>query len=87
MFGTLTAPSFIPHPPPDAWDWALSAALRRAVVRFAATGDPNGEGLPHWAPYDAATDPDLEFGDEIRAGSGFRTAPLDAMERFLSNAP
>ena len=87
LFGTLTAPSFIPHPPPDAWDWALSAALRRAVVRFAATGDPNGEGLPHWAPYDAATDPYLEFGDEIRAGSGFRTAPLDAMERFLSNAP
>lgn len=86
LFGMLDAPSFIPHPPPDATDWALSAALRRMLVRFAATGDPNGDGLPAWAPYVAATDPYLEFGDVIRARSGFRAEQLDAMERFLAHA-
>ena len=39
-------------------------------VQFAATGDPNREGLPRWPAYDSETDQYLEFGDEIVVGSG-----------------
>ena len=34
-------------------DWELSAAMRKYWANFARTGDPNGEGLPRWEPYDA----------------------------------
>ncbi|MGO9956005.1 MAG: carboxylesterase family protein [Solirubrobacteraceae bacterium] len=36
-----------PVPPHD-----LATAMHGAWVRFAATGDPNGDGLPHWAAYE-----------------------------------
>jgi para-nitrobenzyl esterase len=82
VFGTLDKPSFIKHGPPDAADRALSRAMIAAWTRFAATGDPNGPGLPTWPRYDPATDPYLEFGAAVRAGQGHDTAQLDVMQRF-----
>ena len=35
-------------------------------VRFAATGDPNREGLPVWPAYSPDTDTCLELGLPIR---------------------
>ena len=81
MFGSLDKPSFIEHPAPDARDWALSATMIRQWTRFAATGDPNGPGLPRWPRYDSATDPYLELGTTLKTGKGFRKAQLDALER------
>lgn len=50
------------------FDYALADQMRRYWVNFAASGDPNGAGLPEWPAY---TDPDrlsLHIGDEgIRA--------------------
>jgi para-nitrobenzyl esterase len=46
-------------------DLNLSAVMMGYWAQFAATGDPNADGLPHWPEY---LDPDysmLEFGDEI----------------------
>jgi para-nitrobenzyl esterase len=85
MFGSLHQPSFIKHPPPDADDLQLSATMMRLWARFATMGDPNGPGLPHWAPYDRATDPYLELGTPIRAGHAFHKAQLDAIERLDSS--
>ncbi|MGD9891964.1 MAG: carboxylesterase/lipase family protein [Dehalococcoidia bacterium] len=33
----------------------LAAAMSTAWAAFARSGDPNHDGLPHWAPYDTAT--------------------------------
>jgi para-nitrobenzyl esterase len=84
IFGSLDKPSFIPHDPPDATDLQLSATMRGAWTRFAASGDPNGSGLPHWPNYDRAGDPYLEFGTQIRAGHAYRRAGLDALAPFFA---
>jgi para-nitrobenzyl esterase len=85
VFGSLLQPSFIPHPPPEAIDLQLSATMMRIWARFAATGDPNGAGLPRWPAYDSATDPYLEFGTQIRPGQAYRKRQVDALGRFHSN--
>jgi hypothetical protein len=67
---------------PAADDAGARAAMRAAWARFAATGDPNGPGLPAWPAYDVARDPYLDFGDVVRTGEAFRQAPLDLMRRI-----
>ena len=86
VFGSLDKPSFIPHDPPDGTDLQLSVTLREAWTRFAASGDPNGPGLPHWPNYDQASDPYLEFGTKIRAGQAYRRAELDALAPFFADS-
>ena len=86
VFGTLEQPSFINHPAPDAEDLQLSAIMRRTWARFADTGVPNGAGLPSWPRYRRETDPYLEFGNEIRAGSAFHKTRVDAVEGAGTNA-
>ena len=85
VFGSLDKPSFIPHDPPDATDLKLSATMQEAWTRFAASGDPNGPGLPHWPAYDRASDPYLEFGTQIRAGQAYRRAGLDALAPYVAD--
>ena len=58
----------------------LAATMQHAWGRFAVTGDPNGPGMPQWPRYDLATDPYLEFGTEIRTGTAFHKAQIDAIE-------
>jgi len=84
VFGSLDKPSFIPHPPPDRTDLRLSATMRQAWVRFATSGDPNGDALPHWPHYDRASDPYLEFGTRIRVGHAYHRAQLDALAPFYA---
>jgi para-nitrobenzyl esterase len=81
VFGSLEQPSFIKHPAPAADDLRLSGLIMRTWARFAATGDPNGPGLPKWPTYERTTDPYLEFGTAIRADAAFRKAQLDAIDR------
>jgi para-nitrobenzyl esterase len=86
VFASLEQPSFVKHPPPVPADLQLSSAMLRAWTRFAATGDPNGPGLPHWPRYDRVTEPHLEFGTPIRTGQAYRKAQVDAVEPFFSGA-
>lgn len=37
---------------PDAVDYEVSDMVSSYWVNFATSGDPNGEGLPEWAPFD-----------------------------------
>ena len=50
-------------------DTALSATMRAYWVQFAATGDPNREGLPPWPAFDPETDRHLELSSAIAPGT------------------
>ncbi len=50
----------------DESDYALSEAMQKYWINFVKTGNPNGEGLTEWEPYDSDRSKVLEFGDEIK---------------------
>jgi para-nitrobenzyl esterase len=83
VFGTLDAPFFGGHPPTDAEDKALSATMMGAWVRFAATGNPNGDGLS-WPAYDAARDNYIVLGAPLAQGAGWRSKEMDFFERVFA---
>ena len=59
--------------------------MSSAWVRFAATGDPNGGGMPTWPPYTSANEEFLEFGDDgVRAGSSVRKPFTDLYQQLLA---
>ncbi len=74
----------------DAMDWRLEdtdVQLSRMMsdywLNFASTGDPNGEGLPLWAPYRLEEDPYMHFGDTVEPGSdGFLTREVDFFDTY-----
>ena len=68
----------------DARDRRVSDAMMAAWVNFAATSDPNGPGVPRWAPFETGRDNYLTFGGDFAEGTGWRTAPLDFLERFYA---
>ncbi len=47
--------------PPD-----LARSMNAAWARFARTGDPNGDGLPEWAPYTSEARAVMELGDTCK---------------------
>jgi para-nitrobenzyl esterase len=53
-------------------------------ARFAANGDPNGEGATLWPRYDPALDTYLDFDDTIFAGAGVRTARCDFWDTLVA---
>jgi para-nitrobenzyl esterase len=76
------------HVAPGAYeekDQQLSDVMTAAWVRFASTGDPNGEGLPKWPRYEAAADPYMEFGDQVEVKSHLRQKELDAFAAILEH--
>lgn len=66
----------------DETDRELSNTLASYWVNFAATGDPNGAGLPEWTAFDADADEALEIGDTIQMRRGIRQARLDLLDRY-----
>lgn len=58
-------------------DREVSRVMSQYWVNFARTGDPNGEGVPHWPRYEAATDQSIELGAEIGVVSEVRKEKLD----------
>jgi para-nitrobenzyl esterase len=63
-------------------DLDLSDAMMGYWARFAATGDPNGEGAVPWPPYDVRSDQCLVLGDTVhQGGSGLYKAACDLADR------
>jgi para-nitrobenzyl esterase len=72
-----------------AWseaDRKLAAVMSAYWTNFAASGDPNGAGLPHWPAYTAATSDVMKLGEEIapaRLGSESRLRSIDRVYTAL----
>jgi len=79
VFGNLS-----PARPWEATDRKLSDAMSSYWVNFAATGNPNGKGLPKWPAYDAASDASLVFGDHIEVKKELNKAGLDFFEKHAT---
>ncbi|MEI9851901.1 MAG: carboxylesterase family protein [Sphingomonas sp.] len=62
---------------------ALARAMSGAWTRFAATGDPNGGGLPHWPAYAVATRPIMLFGDASAAANDPQAEERRLLEPLL----
>lgn len=86
VFGTLGTPGFTHQAAPDAADRQVSALVMGAWTRFAATGNPDGGQLPHWAPVGASGDPLMVLDTAPKLASGFRSRQLDFMERFFAGS-
>jgi para-nitrobenzyl esterase len=52
-------------------------------IQFAATGNPNREGLPEWPAYNATDDRCLVVTDEIQTVPHFRQAKLDLIDAVM----
>lgn len=65
----------------DQTDRRLSNLMASYWINFAATGDPNGVGLPEWPAYMRESDLALELGDTVTVRQGVRTDRLDFFDR------
>ena len=66
-------------------DYQLAQIMSSYWVNFATTGDPNGEGLPKWEPYNLAAEPYLDFGEVVQLSHGLRPIELDFVEEYLTS--
>ncbi|HEY9432404.1 MAG TPA: carboxylesterase/lipase family protein [Blastocatellia bacterium] len=63
-------------------DFKLAGMMSDYWVNFATTGDPNGKGLPKWAPYGRETEAYMDFGDAVQLRNRLLKEQLDFIERF-----
>jgi len=65
------------------WDRKLEDIISSYWVNFAAHGDPNGAGLPHWSAFsEAHVDKVMELGDKVQTAA----SRLDKTRRDLYDA-
>lgn len=74
---------------PRASDWRFTDVDSRLAdmmssywVNFVTHGDPNGDGLPRWAPYDATNEAYMDLGDTPVLRNHLLKQQLDAIEGF-----
>jgi para-nitrobenzyl esterase len=64
-------------------DRRVSELQMTAWTRFAATGDPNGDGVPAWPAYRSEDDAYLEISPQPHVGDHWRSEGLDFIGRYL----
>lgn len=80
VFGTIDL--FAPLGVVTQADRNLSESVMGYWTRFAATGDPNGDGAPVWPRYTEASSLHLELGDAILAVPSLYDAACDLADRI-----
>ena len=63
-------------------DDQLADTMSNYWVNFARTGDPNGKGLPKWAPYTREEESYLEFSQPVQLRRHLLREQLDFLERL-----
>jgi len=71
MFNNL-----LPGTPWTDVDKKLADTMSSYWVNFAATGNPNGKGLPEWPVYKEKADQAMILGDTVSVGTGIQPAML-----------
>ena len=51
-------------------------------VNFAATGNPNGQGLPEWTAFDPVSPRVMEFGDSVEVIDQPFQLQLNFLDRY-----
>ena len=63
-------------------DRRLTDQMSSYWTNFVKTGDPNGNGLPGWTPYNLESEPYMDFGDPVQERTHLLKAQLDFQEKF-----
>jgi para-nitrobenzyl esterase len=61
----------------------LARTLGHYWIRFAATGDPNGSGVPLWPVYRRDSEEIIEFAEEVSVLKRHRIDQLDLIDKVL----
>ena len=64
-------------------DLGISDLMSDYWVQFAATGNPNREGLPEWPAYDVENRQHQIIGADVEQGREFRREALDTLDRYF----
>jgi para-nitrobenzyl esterase len=72
---------FLALPGLEDEDRELSNQMAGYWARFARTGDPNGDGAPHWPQYSRKDEQYLVFNNPVETGRGFRDKECDFVEQ------
>jgi len=70
----------------DEGEMRISRTMGRYWINFAATGNPNGPGLPTWPAYHSNTEDMLDFAEEVQVLKGHRNDQLDVIEKVSRKA-
>lgn len=79
VFGNLNPPR-----PWEPTDRTVSELMNSYWASFAATGDPNGKGLPVWPAYSEREDQSIMFGDKPSITTGLSKPGLDFFDRYYA---
>jgi para-nitrobenzyl esterase len=88
VFGTITAGVDQNGSPyaPTAAEIELAHDMEGLWARFAAHGDPNGDGPPRWPRFERGLERYLQIDDTSAAGARYHTHQLQFLARFNSHA-